>query len=137
MAASDLDEVLNNWETVFRRGLLTFWILLLLEDHSSYPYEMNDEIGRLSQGTMSADGNSVYRALRRFERLGLVDSELRPSDTGPDRRYYALTEGGRRVLARFAGRNLAVFQQPAITERLGRLEDRFTRMERASHEVEA
>jgi DNA-binding PadR family transcriptional regulator len=114
----DFMEMLVNWESVYKRGLLTFWILLLLHDHPSFPYEINNEIEELSQGTMSADGNSIYRALRRFEEMGLVTSEIRISKTGPDRRYYELARRGRILLDHFIRRNLLVFQDSSIMERL-------------------
>lgn len=38
---------------------------------------------------------SVYGALRRLELDGLLVSELVPSDEGPARKYYRLTDSGR------------------------------------------
>jgi PadR family transcriptional regulator PadR len=111
-------EMLANWESVYKRGLLTFWILLLLHDHPSFPYEINNEIEELSRGTISADGNSIYRALRRFEEMELVTSEIHTSKSGPDRRYYKLTEKGKILLAHFIHRNLLVFQDQSITDQL-------------------
>ncbi|MEW5829209.1 MAG: PadR family transcriptional regulator [Chloroflexota bacterium] len=111
-------ELLSNWELVYKKGLLTFWILLLLHERASYPYEMNSEIASLSNGTLSADGNSIYRALRRFESLKIVQSEMRASETGPARRYYTLTTEGEALLAQFIERNICVFYDPAIKSRV-------------------
>lgn len=55
---------------------------------------MGDALERLSHGAVTADEKSLYRALRRFEASGLVGSTWRPSDVGPQRRYYRLTELG-------------------------------------------
>ena len=112
----ELMELLTNWESVYKRGLLTFWILLLLYDRPSFPYEINNEIEKLSRGTMSVDMNSIYRALRRFEDMKLVISEMRMSTSGPDRRYYKLTEKGEILLANFINRNLLIFQDQSITD---------------------
>lgn len=114
--AEDVNQMLENWESVYKKGLLTFWVLLLLSKKPAYPYEMADEIMALSQGTISADGNSIYRAVGRFEELGLVESEGGESKLGPPRKYYRLTETGRELLRRFIGRNILVFQKPAVAE---------------------
>lgn len=113
-----LNDLLARWEETYKKGLLSFWILLLLDQRPSYAFEMKALIEELSQGTISADSNSLYRALGRFEEMGLVAGEVRPSASGPDRRYYCLTANGQNLLAQFARRNLLVFQQPEVAERL-------------------
>ena len=113
-----LEEILSNWESVFKRGLLTFWILLLLHDRSSFPYAMNQEIEEISHGKMSADANSIYRALRRLGELGLVSSEFRPSDTGPNRRYYQITDQGIRLLKSFITQNILIFHERSVYDRI-------------------
>ncbi len=118
---SDLDHLLENWESVYKKGLLTFWILLLLDEKPCYPYEMSAEVMRLSQGTISADDNSIYRAVSRFEEMGLIVSERGESQLGPPRKYYRLTENGRELLRRFIQRNILIFQHPAVAERIQHL----------------
>ncbi len=117
-STSETDELLTNWEQVYKKGLLTFWILLLLHQRPSYAYEMCGPITELSQGTVSADENSIYRALNRFEAIGIVTSELRVSNRGPQRRYYSLTENGALLLTLFIRRNVLVFQSPLVAERI-------------------
>jgi DNA-binding PadR family transcriptional regulator len=114
----DLDRLLENWESVYKKGLLTFWLLLLLNEKPCYPYEMSAEVIRLSEGTISADDNSIYRAISRFEEMGLVVSERGESQLGPPRKYYRLTEDGRELLRRFIQRNILIFQQPAVAARI-------------------
>ncbi len=113
-----VDELLKNWEEVYKKGLLTFWMLLFLYDRPAYAYEMSAAVTELSQGMISADENSMYRALGRFETLGLVESELRQSNLGPPRRYYRLTQTGLALLNKFIQRNILVFQAPAVAERI-------------------
>lgn len=112
------DDLLQKWEEAYKKGLLSFWILLLLAERPSYPFEMNPLIQEISQGTISADDNSLYRALGRFENVGIVVSEIRPSAQGPNRRYYRLTGLGRRLLQRFIERNILVFESPAVAARI-------------------
>ena len=100
---------------------LTFWMLLLLNEHEMYAYEMRPAIVDISQQTIDVDDNSVYRALKRFADAGFVKSEVRASETGPARRYFILTPAGRALLAAFIERNLLVFQSPPVIERIRRV----------------
>lgn len=113
-----VDELLANWEMVYKKGLLSFWILLLLHERSAYPYEMSAAIKEVSQGTISADENSMYRALKRFEALGIVKSEFKKSTVGPKRRYYNLTRTGASLLAKFIQRNILIFETPTVKEHI-------------------
>lgn len=115
---TELDRLLENWESVYKKGLLTFWMLLLLDEKPAYPYEMSAELTRLSEGMISADGNSIYRAVSRFEEMGLVVSESIESKLGPPRKYYSLTKEGRGLLRMFVERNILIFQRPAVAERI-------------------
>lgn len=118
MANDDVGELLNKWEETYKKGLLSFWILLLLYERPSYPYEMSTAIKGISQETISVDDNSVYRALGRFESIGIVQSAFQQSDSGPQRRYYSLTRKGMSLLKEFIQRNILVFEAPPVAERL-------------------
>lgn len=111
-----IDPLLEQWEQNYKRGLLSFWILLSLSEREMYAYEMGDEIRTLSRGTVDADDNSIYRALKRFADSGLIRSEKRPSEVGPPRRYFGLTSMGNELLKQFIERNVAVFQEPRVVE---------------------
>jgi PadR family transcriptional regulator PadR len=121
MDEKELITLLEQWEAVYKKGLLTFWALLLLHERPMYVFEMGETLEEVSRGTMSVDERSLYRALHRFERAGFVESEWRDSDVGPRRRYYRLSELGAELLRRFARRNILLFQRPDVAERLDRL----------------
>ena len=118
MDEETLVTLLEQWESVYKKGLLTFWLLLLLHERPMYVFEMGQALEDISQGTVTADEKSLYRALRRFQAMGLVESTWQPSDAGPRRRYYHLTKLGTELLRRFVERNVLIFQQPAIAHRL-------------------
>lgn len=118
MGNVDISDLLTKWEETYKKGLLSFWILLLLYERPSYPYEMSAEVAKISQGTISVDDNSIYRALNRFESVGLVKSELQQSSTGPHRKYYSLTPTGKALLAEFIQRNIQVYETPSVAERI-------------------
>ena len=115
-----INDLLQQWEEVYKRGLLSFWLLLLLNEREMYAYEMGEAIKAISSGTMEADDNSIYRALRRFAEANLVASQKRNSEIGPPRRYFWLTPLGRELLARFVERNILLFQQPHIVKAIER-----------------
>lgn len=121
MDEQELSTLLEQWEGVYKKGLLTFWVLLLLHERPMYVLEMGQALEGVSRGTMSADERSLYRALRRFERAGFVESEWQASGVGPQRRYYRLSELGAELLRRFAQRNVMLFQEPEVAGRLARL----------------
>ncbi len=112
------DPLLLKWEESYKKGLLSFWILLLLHDRPCYPFEMKPLIEDISQGTITADENSIYRALNRFEDVGLVTSEIHPSNQGPYRRYYRLANNGFQLLKRFTERNIRVFETDTVARRI-------------------
>jgi PadR family transcriptional regulator, regulatory protein PadR len=113
---NDVDYLLSQWEENYKKGLLTFWLLLLLAQRKAYPYEMKSAVAELSQNTISADENSIYRALNRLAQYGIVESEVQLSETGPNRRYFSLTDTGKILLVRFITRNIQVFQHPVVAE---------------------
>jgi PadR family transcriptional regulator, regulatory protein PadR len=114
--ADKLGDLLAQWEETYKKGLLSFWLLLLLADRKAYPYEIKSAIITMSQNTINADENSIYRALNRLADSGIVDSEVIPSETGPNRRYFFLTELGHALLTRFITRNILVFEQPDVAD---------------------
>jgi PadR family transcriptional regulator PadR len=114
----EVDELLKKWEEAYKKGLLSFWLLLLLYDQPAYAYELGAAVREVSQGTVTADEKSIYRALNRFQSLGLVQSDLQLSKIGPQRRYYRLTEKGTILLTEFTRRNILVFETPSVTERV-------------------
>ena len=116
MEQTNLDNLLTQWEETYKKGLFSFWLLLLLAQRKAYPYEIKAAIKEMSRDTINADENSIYRSLNRLADSGIVDSEVVPSETGPSRRYFFLTDLGRELLIRFISRNILVFEQPDVAE---------------------
>ena len=115
---ADVETLLQNWEQTYKKGLLTFWILLILHERPGYPLGMNRQVTELSGDTISADDNSIYRALYRFEEMGIVTSKLVPSDSRQTRRYFELTPTGVELLRKFIERNILLFQSPQLAGRI-------------------
>jgi DNA-binding PadR family transcriptional regulator len=116
MDQNNLENLLAQWEENYKKGLLSFWLLLLLAQRKAYPYEIKAAITEMSRNTINADENSIYRSLNRLADSGIVDSEVLPSETGPNRRYFFLTDLGHDLLTRFITRNILVFEQPDVAD---------------------
>ena len=115
------NNLLEKWERNFKKGLLSFWMLMAIAEEPVYAYEMREKIADLSGGSIEADENSIYRALRRFAQNGLVKSRMRASEKGPDRRYFELSAKGEALLGEFIQRNLEVFRQKKTIEAMNRI----------------
>ncbi|MFC4603669.1 PadR family transcriptional regulator [Rhodococcus kronopolitis] len=73
------------------RGVLDLCLLSLLREGPIYGYELTE---RLAERDLLVAGGSSYPLLARLEKAGLVESESRPSSSGPPRKYYSVTELG-------------------------------------------
>ena len=83
------------------RGVLDVCLLAVIADQPAYGYEMTK---RLEERGLDVVGEgSIYPALGRLERGGLVASYRETSNGGPPRKYYRLTAAGRRALTEWAG----------------------------------
>jgi DNA-binding PadR family transcriptional regulator len=83
----------------FGRNDLSLVLLAALQDREMYGYELVAELRRRSNGVFDLAEGTVYPALRRLEREGLLRARWVDVAGGPRRRYYAPTQAGDRVLA--------------------------------------
>jgi len=78
------------------------WMDILILGHLSHGpahgYEIKQRVGRSIGFTHLLNNNVLYPALRRFEEMGAVTSELVPQQGSPPRRVYHMTEAGQEVL---------------------------------------
>jgi DNA-binding PadR family transcriptional regulator len=80
------------------RGHLDTLLLAVLADASGHGYELGRRLTERSGGELGVPEGSLYPALHRLERAGLVDSAWSAS-SGRRRRTYRLTAAGRRAAA--------------------------------------
>jgi DNA-binding PadR family transcriptional regulator len=78
------------------------WMEILILGHlatqPAHGYEIKQRVGQSLGFIVTLNNNVLYPALRRFEGMGAVTSELVPQQGSPPRRVYQLTEGGLDVL---------------------------------------
>jgi PadR family transcriptional regulator len=76
--------------------------LLILKTLALTPlhgYGIGQRIEQVSEGVFRVTLGSLYPALQRLEKDGLIDSEWRASENNRRARYYRITSAGRRRLA--------------------------------------
>jgi PadR family transcriptional regulator PadR len=73
-------------------------MLSLLAERSRYGYEIIQRVHTLSDGKIKWTASKLYPLLHDLENKGLVASFWLPSESGPDRKYYRLTDKGQREL---------------------------------------
>jgi DNA-binding PadR family transcriptional regulator len=79
-----------------------YHILLVLLDVERHGYGMVKEIERQTDGQIKLEAGNLYRSVRRLIKQGLLaESARRPAPESDDerRRYYCITDFGRKVLA--------------------------------------
>ncbi|TXL65097.1 PadR family transcriptional regulator [Cerasibacillus terrae] len=78
----------------FKKGILELCVLVLLDKKDCYGYEL---VQRISSKIEISDG-SIYPLLRRLTKADYFTTYFQESKEGPARKYYALTEKGKKHL---------------------------------------
>ncbi len=102
-------KLLDAWEDTYKKGQLTFWLFLGLRERPRYVAELREFIDQATHGSITVEEQSLYRSLRKYRDLEMVEYDLRDGDRGPERKYYKLTEIGETILQSFIERNIELF----------------------------
>lgn len=114
--------LLEGWEETHKKGQLTFWMLFSLYESGKHMSGIKEWVYSMTHGTITADDQSMYRALRRLKSADIIQFENVPSTSGPDLKVYHLTDIGERVLGAFAKRNISsIYLQPRIRKLIQQL----------------
>ena len=81
------------------QGTLDMMVLRTLSIGPANGYEIARAIERLSDDVLAIDHGSLYPALQRLERSGVISGKWEISSTNRRARYYRLTAAGRKRLA--------------------------------------
>ena len=73
-------------------------LLCLMSQQPMYGYQIIKELGRRSQGYFEFKEGTLYPALHRLERAGLILGKWQTLPNGRQRRYYYITDKGHKVL---------------------------------------
>ena len=97
-------------------------LLCLIGQQPMYGYQIIKELERKSQGYFKFKEGTIYPALHRLEKAGLIVGKWQMLPSGRQRRYYYITDRGHRLLVMKRGQwqdfltamNLII--QPASTQ---------------------
>ncbi len=87
---------IEKWTTQARKGLLELCVLNALEGGERYAYSLVKSLVNV-KGLDIAEG-TIYPLLSRLRTQGLVETRLVESTEGPARKYYQLSDEGRKQL---------------------------------------
>ena len=80
------------------RGSLDLLVLKTLSLSSLHGWGISQRIQQMSGGELTMNQGSLYPALQRLEKAGLILSEWGVTDNNRQARYYRLSAAGRRAL---------------------------------------
>lgn len=97
---SDRFEDRAGTERELKRGSLELIVLHLLAPAEAYGYEIVTKLTTQTNGALEVTDGTLYPVLYRLERGGFVAVRWETPERGVPRKYYRLTDAGRRELAR-------------------------------------
>jgi PadR family transcriptional regulator, regulatory protein PadR len=80
------------------QGTLDMLILKTLDLESMHGYGIAIRIEQISKGVFRVNAGSLFVALQRLQRSGLIRSEWKVSENNRRAKYYLMTEQGRKML---------------------------------------
>ena len=101
-----MNEEPKNYEDMLPLSAATFQILFTLVEGEKHGYAIRQDVEAETEGSVVIHIGSLYNHIRRLQKYGLItESEDRPlSEDDSRRRYYRLTERGKKVLLAEADR---------------------------------
>jgi PadR family transcriptional regulator PadR len=102
--AADVEVLRRKFERELAAGTVALVLLAILAEAPGpmYGYEIAKRVERAAAGhgpPVGGKQSALYAVLRGLHAAGLLDSHIEPSDAGPPRRYYRITDLGRATLA--------------------------------------
>src|SRR5687767_16029233 len=81
------------------QGTLDMLILQILSLEAAHGYAIAQLIQQMTRDAVQVNQGSLYPALHRLEQRRWLRAEWRPSETGREAKFYALTRAGHKQLA--------------------------------------
>ena len=100
----DIDAALRKFQREQSSGVVALALLAVLSraDEPMYGYQIAKTLERFGEGVLSGKQSALYPVLRNLEAAAFLASHVGPSDAGPPRRYYRITDAGRDALREWA-----------------------------------
>lgn len=99
--ASEQERLSQKFQRELNAGLVGLVLLAVLDqaEEDLYGYQIAKRLQHLADGSSPVKQGALYPVLRQLSANGLLASRIVPSYSGPPRRYYRITDNGRRTLA--------------------------------------
>ena len=81
------------------QGTLDMLVLKTLALEPMHGYGISVRIEQMSKGVFRPNAGSLFLAIQRLERDGLIDGEWKPTENNRRAKYYVLTQKGRKRLS--------------------------------------
>ena len=81
------------------QGTLDMLVLKTLALEPMHGYGISVRIEQMSEGVFRPNAGSLFLAIQRLQRDGLIDGEWKPTENNRRARYYVLTKKGRQRLS--------------------------------------
>lgn len=96
----EINEAIKKFQKELNGGTSSLVLLSVLEKAESpmYGYQIAKLIEAETADVDIMKQGALYPVLRSLESTGLLESEVEPSVSGPPRRYYRITDSGRKTL---------------------------------------
>lgn len=78
------------------KGVLDGCVLAIIEQEAIYGYELSKKLQ--DSGLHDVSEGTIYPILLRLQKNRYIYGEMRPSRSGPNRKYYYLTSEGKEAL---------------------------------------
>ena len=95
------ERLAQKFQRELNAGLVGLVLLAVLDQAGEdlYGYQIAKRLQDFADGSPPVKQGALYPVLRQLSANGLLASRIVPSYAGPPRRYYRITEAGRRTLA--------------------------------------
>ena len=99
----EINEAIKKFQKELNGGTASLVLLSVLDKATApmYGYQIAKMIEGRSKDVDIMKQGALYPVLRSLETTGLLESEVEPSVSGPPRRYYKITEAGRKTLEKW------------------------------------
>jgi PadR family transcriptional regulator, regulatory protein PadR len=72
-------------------------VLSILGEGPNYGYAIIQRVRELSEDNLAWTDGMLYPVLHRLEKEGLIESEWQKAESGRERKYYRLTDSGKKA----------------------------------------
>jgi PadR family transcriptional regulator, regulatory protein PadR len=99
----EINEAIRKFQKELNGGTASLVLLGVLNkaQNPMYGYQIAKLIELQTKDVDIMKQGALYPVLRSLEATGLLQSEVEPSVSGPPRRYYKITEAGRKTLSKW------------------------------------